>query len=184
MTGKFLLAALAAAAATPASGAVTVLGNSSARLCYEAAEARSTPSWDSLGRCDSALKEEALSETDRVATFVNRGILRMRNGDLDGALADYDRAIARDPQLAEAYLNKGLALVRAGRDSDQAIALFDAALQKKARRPAIAYYGRAVAHEAIGRLKEAYLDYREASRLDPKWREPQTELARFTVERR
>jgi tetratricopeptide (TPR) repeat protein len=184
MTGKFLLGAALAAVAAPAGAAVTVIGNSSARMCYEAAEARIAPNWESLSRCNTALAEEGLTEADRVATYVNRGILRMRGGNVDAAIEDYDRAIARDPKLAEAYLNKGLALVRAGRDSGQAIALFDTALEKRTRKPALAYYGRAVAYEATGRVKEAYLDYREASRLDPKWREPQAELARFTVERR
>jgi tetratricopeptide (TPR) repeat protein len=184
MTGKFLFAAALTIVAAPAAAAVTVLGNSAARLCYEAAEARMVPTFDSLGRCDLALSQETLSEDDRNATYVNRGILRMRGGNVDAAVQDYDRAIAADPQLAEAYLNKGLALVRTAHDWDQAITLFNTALEKRARRPAFAYYGRAIAYEAEGKLKEAYLDYREASRLDPKWRDPQTELTRFSVVRR
>ena len=183
MTGKFLFAATLALVAAPAAAAVTVIGNSSARLCYEAAEARMAPSFESLGRCDQALNQEALSEDDRNATFVNRGILYMRSGNLEAALSDYDRAIAADPRLGEAYLNKGLALVRAGRDWDKAILLFNTALENRARRPAIAHYGRAIAYEAEGHLKEAYFDYREATRLDPKWRDPQVELARFSVKR-
>jgi tetratricopeptide (TPR) repeat protein len=183
MTGKFLLAAGLTALSTPAGGAVTVLGNTAARLCYEAAEARMVPTWDSLERCDSALRQEALTEDDRNATYVNRGILKMRGGNYEAALQDYDRAIAADPQLAEAYLNKGLALVRAGRDWDAAVVLFNTAIEKHARRPALAYYGRGIAEEMKGHLKDAYLDYREASRIEPKWREPQADLLRFTVQR-
>jgi tetratricopeptide (TPR) repeat protein len=183
MTGKFLLAAALAVTATPARGAVTVLGNSSARLCYEAAEAKMAPTWQTLGECDSALREDALTEDDRNATYVNRGILKMRSGNIEAAVQDYDRAIAADPKLGEAYLNKGLALVHAGRDWDQAVSLFNTALERHARRPALAYYGRAIAYEAEGRLKEAYFDYSAARRLDPKWRDPQVELARFTVVR-
>ncbi len=41
MGSKFLFAAAALLVASPAVGAVTVIGNSSARLCYEAAESRS-----------------------------------------------------------------------------------------------------------------------------------------------
>jgi tetratricopeptide (TPR) repeat protein len=181
MTGKFLFAAALAALANPAQAAVTVIGNSAARLCYEAAEARMVPTWESLGHCDSALNQDALTEDDRNATYVNRGILKMRSGNVDAAVQDYDRAIAADPKLGEAYLNKGLALVRAGRDWDEAVLLFNTALEKHARRPALAYYGRAIAFEAEGRLKDAYLDYSEARRLDPKWRDPQVELARFTI---
>jgi tetratricopeptide (TPR) repeat protein len=183
MTGKFLSAAALAAMAVPAGAAVMVLGNTSARMCYEAAEARVAPSWDGIANCDRALSEEGLSEDDRNATFVNRGILRLRTGRFDTAIKDFDTAIARDPQLGDAYLNKGVAILRSRSDWDQAIGLFDAALQKRTRRPALAYYGRAVALEEKGRIKEAYLDYREASRIEPKWREPQTDLARFTVQR-
>ncbi|HEY0312386.1 MAG TPA: tetratricopeptide repeat protein [Allosphingosinicella sp.] len=183
MTGKFLFGAALAAFAGPAGGAVMVIGNTSARICYEAAEARASPAWDSIGNCDRALAEEALGDADRVATYVNRGILKLRTGRTEAAIADFDLAIARDPALGDAYLNKGIALVRAGRDSNGAIGLFNAAIEKRTRRPALAYYGRAVAYETTGRIKEAYLDYREANRIEPKWREPQTDLARFSVQR-
>ncbi|MBV9930120.1 MAG: tetratricopeptide repeat protein [Alphaproteobacteria bacterium] len=187
MTGKFLFAVALAAgttlAAAPAAGAVMVIGNTSARICYEAAEARMAPSWDSFANCDRALNEEGLTEFDRVATYVNRGILRLRTGKVDAAIADFDVAIGRDPSLGDAYLNKGIALVRASRDWDEAIGLFNTAIEKRTRRPALAYYGRGVANEMKGRIKDAYLDYREANRIEPKWREPQTDLARFTVQR-
>lgn len=176
-------AAAAAAVASPAAAAVTVLGNSSARLCYEAAEARTMVSAGTLQYCDSALKEEALSQYDRVATFVNRGILRMRSGAIEPAIADFDTAISQDPNQAEAYLDKAMALARQDGDWDGVIGLFNTAIEKRTRRPALAYYGRGYAYEMKGRVKDAYLDYREASRLEPKWRDPQIELARFTVRR-
>lgn len=181
MTGKFLFAAALAAFSAPAGGAVLVIGNSSARLCYEAAEARVSPGRDSLADCDAALFTEGLTPEDRVATLVNRGILRLRGGAYDPAISDFNAAIAGDPNQPEAYLNKGVALVKAGRDWDGAVGLFNSAIEKRTRKPALAYYGRAVAQEMQGRIKDAYLDYREASRLDPKWRDPQIELARFVV---
>jgi tetratricopeptide (TPR) repeat protein len=64
---------------------------------------------------------------------------------------------------------------------DEAVRLFDTALAKNTRKPAIAYYARGVAHELNGRLRHAYSDYRKASAADPNWVEPQAELARFTV---
>jgi tetratricopeptide (TPR) repeat protein len=179
--GLFLLAAALAAPALPAAAGVTVLGTSSARLCYEAAEARGPASGSEMERCDQALELEVLTEQDRVATYVNRGILRLRKGEVAQAIADFDAATARDPEEPEAYLNKGMAALRLPRGWEQAVPLFDTALAKGSRRPAVAHYGRAVAHEMAGRLQEAYRDYREASRLDPEWREPRSELARFTV---
>lgn len=180
---KLFLAAAAAAAAVPAAAGVVVLGSSSARLCYEAADSRGTPGFRSLARCDEALAHEALSRRDEVATYVNRGILKLRQNRIDDAIADFDAAIARDPDQAEAYLNKGVASLRREQWA-QALPLFETALTKQTIRPAIAHYGRAVAHEMGGNLRAAYRDYQEASRLAPEWQDPRTELARFTVVRR
>jgi tetratricopeptide (TPR) repeat protein len=113
--------------------------------------------------------------------LVNRGILKLRLERIEDAIADFDAAIGRDPNEAEAYVNKGMAMLRRdGRWSD-AVALFDTGLEKRTRRPAIAYFGRAVANEMGGRIKEAYLDYRQASLIEPQWRDPKAELTRFTV---
>ena len=177
---KFLVAAALAALSIPAAAAVTVLGSSSARLCYEAAEARShAPA--SLEWCDRELAGEASTRDDVVATHVNRGILKLRSRKVEEAIADFDAAIALDRKEPEAYLNKGMAFLHNPELAEEAIALFDEALARKTRRPAVAHYGRAVAHETQGRVRQAYFDYREASRLEPKWREPQIELTRFKV---
>ena len=175
-----LLALGLAATAAPAHAAVTVLGNSFARTCYNAAVSRFGGT-EAIADCDQALGVENLDRFDLVATHVNRGILRLRTGAVNDAIADFDRAIGLNPAEAEAYLNKGMAMLRLPDGEAQAVGLFDTALAKKTRKPAIAYYGRAVANELNGRLKEAYRDYRQASLLDPKWREPKTELARFTI---
>ena len=181
MRSNFLFAAAALLVATPAFGAVSVLGNSAARSCYLAAESRSAPSQDVLRFCDDALHRGALNDEELVATFVNRGILKARLGNIDSAIVDYDAALGRDPDEPEAYLNKGFALLNLSDSGDRAKPLFDTALAKKTRRPELAYYGRAVAHEMSGQVRAAYMDYRQASRIDPKWRQPRMELARFRV---
>lgn len=183
MAHKMLFATALLLLSGPAVAAVTVIGDTSARLCYESAEARVMPEPSSLARCDVALSEENLSEADRTATLVNRGILRMRMNRFPAAHADFDAAIARDPGQAEAYVNKGMAMIRQGDDWDGAIAQFNTALERRTRRPAVVYFGRAFAYEMKGRVKAAYLDYREANRLEPSWRDPKAELARFTVQR-
>ncbi|MEA3064553.1 MAG: hypothetical protein QOJ27_999 [Sphingomonadales bacterium] len=181
MRSQFLFAAAALLAASPAAGAVTVLGNSSARLCYEAAESHMSPSMTLIRTCDDAMRDEGLSGYDRVATLVNRGILKARLGNLDEAIVDYDAALRSDPNEAEAYLNKGFALLHLPDAARQARPMFDSALEKKTRRPELAYYGRAVANELSGEVRAAYDDYRQASRLDPKWQDPKADLARFQV---
>lgn len=178
---NFLFALTAAAIAVPAGAAVTVLGSSSARMCYLSAESRTRPLLTDVYECDLAL-QTALSDADRVATYVNRGILKLRLGRVDGAVADFGEAIRRDPEEAEAYLNKGMAALRRDKDGwEEAVSMFDEAIAKQTRRPELAYYGRAVANEMGGRIKAAYLDYKKANALAPEWREPKTELARFTV---
>ena len=84
--GRILIPAALAATAVPAGAAVTVLGSSAARLCFEAADAHLAPSRESLARCDEALGQDNLSDYDTVATYVNRGILRLRAGDGDLAI--------------------------------------------------------------------------------------------------
>lgn len=181
MRSHFLFAAAALLAATPAVGAVSVIGNSAARSCYLAAETGGAPTMDVLRFCDDAIRQEALSHDELVATLVNRGILKSRLGDLDGAISDYDAALGRDPDQAEAYLNKGFALLNRPQSGEQAKPLFDTALAKKTRRPELAYYGRGIANELTGEVRAAYQDYRQASLIDPKWRQPKVELARFRV---
>lgn len=183
MKTTFLVATGAALlAAAPATAAVTVMGSTAARMCFEAAESKSMPDRYRLGRCDEALSQEALTGRDIVATHVNRGILRSRIGDTAGAIEDFDAASALDPNEPEAYLNKGVVLMRLS-SSDAALPLFTMALEKKTRRPALAYYGRGVAHEDLGNLRSAYSDYRAATQAEPKWREPKLELVRFQVHR-
>jgi len=181
MKFKFLLTSAALiAVAAPAGAAVTVLGSSNARMCYEAADTDAPPIRTSLEACDTALNGEAASTFDIVATHVNRGILRSRLGDLEGAMTDFDAALAIDPNQPEAYLNKGVALIRKD-NPDAALPLFTIALEKKTRRPALAYYGRGIAHEELGNIKSAYADYKRAVAEAPNWKEPKRDLARFVV---
>jgi tetratricopeptide (TPR) repeat protein len=178
-----ILAASLAAVAAPASAGVVVIGTTDARLCYEAADSGGLPRVDDVRRCDNALTHDPLSRYETVATHVNRGILRMRRNQVDEAVADFDRAIALDPDQPEAYLNKGAALIR--RDNHgEALRLFTVALEHNTARPAIAHYGRAIANEQLGNVRAAYADYLRASELDPGWADPRTELRRFRVVQR
>jgi tetratricopeptide (TPR) repeat protein len=175
------LACAATAHARPAPvGAVTVLGNSAARQCYEAADSPLRPDPNVMALCDQAIAREPLSRRDRVATHINRGILRVRSGDVEEGIEDFDAAIERDPTIAEAWFNRGVALMRTAGPAE-ALPSFNQAVERSTNRPALAYFGRAVANEALGNIRDAYADYRRASELDPDWDRPRTELARFSV---
>ncbi len=184
MTKLSLLAAagLAIAAAAPAAGSMIVLGSSVGYGCYQNA-ARKVASAAAVADCDSALASGMLSFHDEVATYVNRGVVKLHSDRHDAAIADFDRAIAKDPSQPESYLNKGATLLRMQGDARAAIALFDEALQRGTTKPELAYYSRAIANEVAGDAKAAYLDYRRAAQAAPKWNEPRQQLSRFTVAR-
>ena len=180
---KIVIGALLAACAAPASASVMVIGSSDARLCFEAADSPMLPQVRDVRRCDDALNVGGLSDYETVATHVNRGILRLRRGLIDEAIADFDAAMALDPNQPEAYLNKGAALIQR-QNPTEAAQLFTVALEHNTQRPAIAHYGRAMANEALGNVREAYQDYRMASELAPNWAAPRADLQRFRVVQR
>lgn len=86
-------------------------------------------------------------------------------GRLDEALADYDRALAMEPRLAEAHYNRGFVLFDLGRH-DAAVAAFDKAL---ALRPgdAAALNQKGVALRRLRRWDEAIKSYDAALAAAP-----------------
>ena len=177
----YLVVAAATAALVAASGAasqaVTTIGSSAAQACYEAARDQRAAQTD-LSTCDQALRD-VLSSSDQVATHVNRGIIRALRGDHSKALLDYDRAIALDAGQPEAFLNKGLLLLRVPQRDREALEAIDLAIAKQTTEPALAYFARGIAHEGLGNLGAAYRDYQQAAILAPKWALPARELRRF-----
>lgn len=154
-----------------------------AKSCYEAANSR-IAARQGLEQCNRALADRGLSPALHAATLVNRGVLHMKANAHNAAIADYDAAIAEAPGAADAYINKGILLLRMGdRDAD-AVAVLTEALARDPARPELAYYHRASAYEGLGLLRDAYNDYSEAAQLAPEWDEPATQLQRFKFVRR
>lgn len=162
-----------------AQGGVITIGDGFARACYEASERHDTRKL-AFEACDRAFSEQALSPRDEVATYVNRGILHYLVGNLTAANRDYDTALALDPREPEAWLNKGMAALKAG-DRAAALPMFEKALELRTVRPALAYYGRAIVFEDSGNLRQAYADLQRARELEPKWPLPAEELKRYVV---
>ncbi len=162
--------------------AVSVLGTGYAHGCFEAATQK-RPLRTALRLCDSALLDDGLAAGDRAATLVNRGIVNMHANKLDEAIADYDAAIKLSPDMAEAWVNKGIALIQIGDRDDEAVASLTEGIAHSPKQPAIAYYSRAMAYEGLGRARQAYEDYSRAAQLDPDWTEPAEQLQRFKVVR-
>jgi tetratricopeptide (TPR) repeat protein len=176
------LAALVLASANSANAAVTVLGNGVAHSCYQFAEYGGN-SVDGIQTCTFALEQTTLSVRDRAATLVNRGILRARKDDAEGALADYDRGLAMDAALAEGYVDRGAVMIVLRR-YDDAVADIDKGISLGANRLQIAYYDRAIADEALGNIRAAYEDYKKAAEIQPDFRLATDQLSRFRVVRR
>lgn len=174
-------AALAMIPAAAATGAVLTIGGPLAVSCYEAALGKSVRDFD-LQACDRALIEEPLARGDRLATHVNRGILLMRRGRYQEANADFTSATRLNPSHADPYLNMAFLQLRQGH-GEAALPLLDRALELRARREALAYYARGIAHEQAGNFKAAYADLVRASELEPGWSMPVKELSRYKVVR-
>lgn len=164
-----------------ANASVITVGGAHAYSCYEAADGDGVTN-ASLDACGKALNEEALTVQDRAATHVNRGILLLRRANLNGADADFDAALKLNPHEAEAWLNKAILNARYRKSSD-ALPYVAKALENGTRKPAIAYFVRAMANEDSGKIAAAYQDFQRARNLDPKWAEPALELKRFQVRR-
>ncbi|MEM8694612.1 MAG: tetratricopeptide repeat protein [Pseudomonadota bacterium] len=176
----FAVLAVAGFAAGSAQAAVSVMGNTSARACYESALNERARASD-IRMCTDAIEDRMITGRDRVASYVNRGILYVQNGDYERAIADYDRAIALDDGEPEAYLNKGLALLHQREALPEVVSLLTIAIENGTREPALAYYGRGVAHEMNGDVSSAYYDIRRATDIAPEWDVPARDLARFRV---
>lgn len=177
-----VLGLVALAVAGTAQAAVTSIGGGRARACYEAARLDRSDA-NSIEVCNLALTEEALTQPDRIATHVNRGILHMLRRSFDAALRDYDAALRMNPDQAEAHVNKGIALLHRGGEAE-AIAVLSKGIALNPESPEVAYYSRGVAHELSGDVNAAYRDYRQAAELKPDWQEPKTQLQRFQVVRK
>ncbi len=162
-----------------AEAASTVYGNGPAQDCYQAAlTGRTDPG--AIRDCDTAMMGSELTARDRAATMVNRGVIRLQRREARAALSDFDVAIAWRPDIGEAYVNRGAALIRLG-DYSGAIASINRGLELGSEDPQEAYFNRAVANEKLDNLPAAYADYRKALELKPDWSLAQSELARFTV---
>lgn len=112
----------------------------------------------------SALIDSGQETAETLAiAYVNRGNALEGNGQIDLALADYEKALKNNPQSAEALCGRGSALAQKG-EYDRAIADLDAALKADPKNvKALASRG-----YALSKKKEydrAIEDYTEAIKL-------------------
>ena len=114
----------------------------------------------------SVVPSAGIAQTS-ASDYFHRGVAENANGDFDGAIADYNRAIELDPRYAAAYSNRGNAK-QANGDLDGAIADCSRAIELDPKDP-MAHKYRGVAKKAKGDLEGAIADYNRAIELDPKY---------------
>jgi tetratricopeptide (TPR) repeat protein len=97
--------------------------------------------------------------------LVNRGIEKAKNGDLDGAIADFDRAMQLNPKDDAPYYNRAQAR-RLKKDTAGAIADYTRAIELGSTNPA-AYNNRGNARAENNDREGAISDYTRAIELKP-----------------
>ena len=114
-------------------------------------------------KSSSAHAESENSDGD----LVNRGIEKAKNGDLDGAIADFDRAMQLNPKDDAPYYNRAQAR-RLKKDTAGAIADYTRAIEFGSTNPA-AYNNRGNARAENNDREGAISDYTHAIELKPNY---------------
>lgn len=190
MAAAFCALALGVAHAAPqsmtersrGSTAQNVFGSPRANACAAAATSGRADD-GAIADCTQALTSEGLSRANKALIHINRGAMNLRLSRGEAALADFDAALDIVPNMPEAHLNRGAALVMVKKPG-QAVGAITTALQMGVRDPHKAYFNRGAARESLGDLRGAYEDYNTALAIKPDWEVVEGELARFAKVRR
>ncbi len=97
--------------------------------------------------------------------LINRGNKRAANGDMEGALSDFNEAIALNPTKATAFFNRGFLYNTSGQ--------FEAAIHDFTDTIDLlpdydeAYFQRGNSHRQLGEFQRSIQDYSQAIRLNP-----------------
>lgn len=167
-------------ASNPASGQTIVsMGKGNAHDCFSYAKAGVDP-FDGVSACDMALKEDALNEKDRAATYDNRGVMLDQLGRGEKAADDFQMAISLNSNLGDPHVNLGSMLIKQRRYPD-ALVEINKGLDLGMSFAFVGYYDRAIAEELTGQYKEAYYDFKKVLELQPNYAPAVERLKDFTV---
>jgi Flp pilus assembly protein TadD len=121
--------------------------------CFDALIARSSTAErtcsDTVAALESLLAPNPADLTALISAYNNRAVVRMREGDLEGAGEDLSRAMTLAPENWSLYLNRGN-LMLALDEPQSAIADYDTARNLSGRSLPEALGNAAFAHRAMG----------------------------------
>ena len=147
------------------SSSITVLGNGSASLCYQAASTgRSGQS--SINTCLLALRDEVLSAEDRSATQINLGIVFNNSFLPNRALQSFERAGDFEKLLPEITLNSGNSYF-IKMQFFKAIEHYSDSIDQGIRDQSAAFYNTGLAYEMLKDMNSAVKSYKKAISLKP-----------------
>lgn len=111
------------------------------------------------------LVEELTLEERAVERFLNRGLEKLERRNYEGALQDFNQALALDPSHENTRISRGDLLLQK-REYQKAIEDYTQALEQN---PTFAYtyLSRGQAYEALGKHQEAISDYTQALEIYP-----------------
>ncbi|HWC62316.1 MAG TPA: tetratricopeptide repeat protein [Rhizomicrobium sp.] len=135
---------------------------------------------DALSTCDAALNSP-LNLRDRAATFDNRGILHDTTQDWSAAWSDFDASIRLNPELGDAWLNRGVSLIRMKERPEEALSNIQHGVELGPSLPQVGYYDLGVAQQSLGHAAEAYAAYKRALSVDPSFAPAAEALKNFRV---
>jgi tetratricopeptide (TPR) repeat protein len=129
--------------------------------------------------CNAAL-DGPLSQKDRAATYDNRGVIYEIQQLYPAALSDFNASIGLNEGLGDAWLNRGVVLIHMNRAED-ALADIQQGIARGISLPGVGYFDRGVAEAMLGRVKEAYEDFKRALAEDPNFTAAADALKNFSV---
>lgn len=155
-------------------------GNSFAKECFQ--NSQTAARMGHAGRqdvepCDRAIKDVALKRKDLVATLVNRGIIRVAMEQYQLAAKDYNRAIALQDDVGEAFLNRGNLWFLA-KEFKQAEQDYNVAIEEQVQQMHVAHLNRGMVREQQGNLQGAKQDYLDALTFVENWEQALQRLDR------
>jgi hypothetical protein len=143
-----------------------IFNTSPAQDCYRAAARGRGPASVGIDACTLAIEGQVLSVSDLAATYSNRGVLKVRAGNLEAALADHDVAVRLAPGNAGVLINRSNAFV-IGKRYEEAFSNLEQAIDIRDEYLPIAYYNRALLFQRVGAIEAARADAERAAELAP-----------------